>query len=66
MTTRTFPFPAHPLRWWHAAPAAFGTMLAGLASILLRRTREPSLPKMSDEWLRNYDRDSGRDPDPWR
>lgn len=48
------------------APAAFGLMLAAVASRLLRRTREPSMPKMSDEWLHNLDRDSGREPDSWR
>lgn len=66
MAARTFPFPAHLFRWWLVAPAAFGLMLAAVASRLLRRTREPSMPKMSDEWLRNHDQDTGREPDPWR
>lgn len=66
MATRTFPFPAHLFRWWFAAPAAFGAMFSTVALLLLRRTREPSMPKMSDEWLRNLDRDSGREPDIWR
>ncbi len=66
MADRTYPFPAHLFKWWHDAPAAFGTFLLAFAALLSRRTREPSMPTMSAEWLRNLDRDHGRDPDPWR
>jgi hypothetical protein len=66
MADRTFPFPAHLFRWWHDAPAAVGTLLATSASTLFQRTREPSMPTMSAEWLKNLDRDTDREPDPWR
>ena len=65
MAVRTFPFPAHLFRWWLVAPAAFGALVTGLATVFLRRTREPSLPRMSDEWLQNLDRET-REPDSWR
>jgi hypothetical protein len=35
-----------------------------MASVVLRKTREPSMPRMSDEWLQSLDR--RRDPDVWR
>ena len=31
---------------------------------LLQRTREPALPRMSDDWLRTHDRDAGHS-DEW-
>jgi hypothetical protein len=55
---RTIPFPAHLVRWL-TAPAAVGTLLTAFTS-LLRRTREPALPRMSDEWLSAHNKDSGR------
>jgi hypothetical protein len=44
------------------APEAFGGVLT-VFNALLRRTREPSLPRMSDEWLNAHYQDSGRHSD---
>ena len=69
MADRTFPAQAHPWRWLvgPAALGVFGTIagfLAARASQILRRTREPVMPRMSDEWLRNHG--SERQVDYWR
>jgi hypothetical protein len=42
------------------APAALGALLAGLVAVLKHRARQPSLPRMSDDWLKTHDIDSGR------
>jgi hypothetical protein len=34
--------------------------------MIRRRTREPALPRMSEEWLRNLDYDSEDRLDNWR
>lgn len=68
MADRSIALPAQLLRRL-VTPAAFGAaaaLVGGLASRILRRTREPALPRMSDEWLRNLDHDTGKDPDQWR
>ena len=46
------------------APAALGALLAMALASVRQRTRQPSLPRMSEEWLRNHDVDAGRDL-PW-
>ena len=56
MAVRTEPFPSHLLRLF-MTPIALGAVLTALLSTLERRARRPSLPKMSDEWLKSY---SGR------
>jgi hypothetical protein len=55
MTVRTLPFPSHLVRWL-MAPAALLAVLAAAATLLRRRMHQPSLPRMSDEWLHNLDR----------
>jgi hypothetical protein len=47
-------------------PAIVGTLatlFAAAFSLLLRRTREPALPRMSEQWLRSHDLDAGRHDD---
>jgi hypothetical protein len=49
-----------------AFPAAIGAAVALMASYLtklLQRTREPAMPRMSDEWVRSHERDAR--PDEW-
>ena len=66
---RSFPEQTHPWRWV-IGPTALGVfgVVAGFvtaaASRLLRRTREPVLPRMSDRWLRTHD--SEHQIDNWR
>jgi len=55
--------PAFFLRFF-MAPAALGALIATAAALLRRRTRQPSMPRMSEEWLRNHDIDYRRDL-PW-
>jgi hypothetical protein len=65
---RSLALPAQLLRRL-ITPAAFGAMaglLGAAMSRILRRTREPALPRMSEEWLRSLDRDSDRRLDQWR
>jgi hypothetical protein len=71
---RSVTAPAHPFRWLVGPTAlgtlgtflsTLGTLLLSATTSLLRRRREPSLPRMSEEWLRNLDHDSGRRLD-WR
>jgi hypothetical protein len=65
MPSRTLASPAQLFRVL-VAPAAVGvlgafeTLLAAFASVLHRRTRQPSVPPMSEEWLNSLDRDTGR------
>ena len=63
MATRVESFPSFLLRWL-AAPAALGALLAAVTAVLRHRARQPSMPRMSDEWLRSHDIDAGRDH-PW-
>ena len=49
-------------------PTALGTLtslLSAATALFRRRMSEPPLPRMSDEWLRNLEHDSGRRLD-WR
>ena len=43
----------HPVRWF-VIPAAIWTIAAGGLAILRRRAKEPSVPRMSDEWLNRH------------
>ena len=64
---RTLAFPAYLIRRL-AVPAVFGAIGALLMSVvtfLVRRTTEPTLPRMSDEWLRMHDQEAGHS-DQWR
>lgn len=50
------------------SPAVLSTLVAMFAtavSLLLRRTRQPRLPRMSEAWLRNHDLNAARN-DSWR
>lgn len=63
---RILTFPVYLVRRL-AVPALVGVAAALVATFftqLLRRTRQPALPRMSDDWLRNHDRDAGRS-DEW-
>ena len=61
MAERTDPLPALLLRWL-IPPAAFGALLTAVTA-LIRRTREPAMPRMSDEWLNTHVQDSSRHND---
>jgi len=65
---RTLALPAQLLRRL-IAPAALAAVLGVIGAAftaLLRRTREPALPRMSEEWLRHLDHDTGRGLETWR
>jgi hypothetical protein len=65
VTEQTLRLPAHLLRRARM-PAIVGTLATLFAtafSLLLRRTREPALPRMSEQWLRSHDLDAGRHDD---
>lgn len=55
--------PAFFLRFF-MAPVALGALVATVATLLRRRTRQPSMARMSKEWLRDYPADYRRDL-PW-
>jgi hypothetical protein len=61
MTSRTEFAPSHLIRWL-VAPSAMAALLAALTALLRRRAENyrPSVPPMSDEWLRNHTA-TGRD-----
>jgi hypothetical protein len=59
MTARVEHLSSTVLRWF-MAPAALGALLAGFVAVLRHRARQPSLPRMSDDWLKSHDIDSGR------
>jgi hypothetical protein len=65
MAARTLTFPTQLFRWL-TAPAVFGALFATVISVIRIRTRQPSLPRMSDEWLHSLDRGAGRHSDSWR
>lgn len=52
---------AQPFRWL-LVPRLW-TPLSATAARLLRHVREPSMPSMSEEWLRYCDRESARQID---
>jgi len=65
---RAFALPAQLLRRL-VTPAAFNAIAAALdaaVSVVRRRTREPALPRMSEEWLRNLNHDGDRQLGHWR
>jgi hypothetical protein len=53
MAARTDSLSTNLLRWF-MAPAALGSMLAARCAAITSRARRPSLPRMSDEWLREH------------
>lgn len=66
MAERILTYPAYIFRRL-AVPAAFGAVAALLATTvtkLVQRTRQPALPRMSDDWLRSHDRAAGKS-DEW-
>ena len=72
MAERTLPLPPHFVRWL-LAPAFLGALFATAAALftaaaasIRRHARQPALPRMSDEWLRTYDADSGHRSEFWR
>jgi len=65
---RTLPLPPQFVRWL-LAPAFLGallTLFAAAAASIRRRTRQPALPRMSDNWLRTHDVESGHQGEFWR
>ena len=72
MTERTLPFPS-PFVRWILAPAFLGALLTAAAALVTaaaatirRHTRQPALPRMTEQWLRTYDADSSHDSEFWR
>ena len=66
MAERILTFPGQVFRRL-AAPAALGALGAlvlAAVNFVVRRTRQPAMPSMSEEWLRMHDRDSGKS-DEW-
>jgi hypothetical protein len=65
---RTLPNPSHLVRWL-LAPAFLGVLaalFAAAAARLRHHTRQPTLPRMSDEWLRTHDAEAGHRNEFWR
>jgi hypothetical protein len=64
---RTLLFPSYLVRWL-LAPAFLGALAAlftAAAARLRERTRRPTLPRMSGEWLRTHDAESGHRGEFW-
>ena len=55
--------PAFLLRFF-MAPVSLGALVGTVAPLLRRRTRQPSMQRMSEEWLRDHPVDYRRDL-PW-
>jgi hypothetical protein len=53
---------AHAARWL-VLPVVGWAVFAAAGRLLRDRARQPSLPRMSDEWLRTHEAESGRAPD---
>lgn len=67
MAERVLTVPAYLVRRV-IAPAAVGTLgalVAGAIAFLRHRATRPTVPRMSEDWLRTHDRDAGRYDD-WR
>ena len=62
MAARTEYVPTHLFRLF-MAPAAVGALLMALFNAIRRRAAQPSMPRMSDEWLRSH---GTPDWDTWR
>jgi hypothetical protein len=66
---RTLPLlPGHFFRWL-LAPAFLGAiaaLFAAAAARIRRHARQPTLPRMSEQWLRTHDADSGHRGEFWR
>ena len=72
MAERTLPLPSHFVRWLRT-PVYLGALFTvgaalftAAAASIRRHARQPTLPRMSDEWLRSYDADSGHQSEFWR
>jgi hypothetical protein len=67
MAERILTLPAHLFRRMGppAAIVALGALLMAAISFVLQHTRRPALPRMSEDWLRSYDREAGRS-DEWQ
>jgi hypothetical protein len=55
-----FPFPHRPVRRM-LKPILGWALVATVVAVIRRYTREPSLPRMSDQWLRSHQADFHRD-----
>ena len=68
MAERTLPLPP-PFIKWLLDPAFIGalmTFFAAAAASIRRRTRQPTVPRMSESWLRAHDAESGHQSEFWR
>jgi len=52
----TFPLPHRP-----GDPVLGGALLAALVAFVRRLAQQPSLPRMSEQWLLSHQRESYRD-----
>ncbi len=57
-----FPLPHRPNRRI-LKPALGWALVAALLALVKRATREPSLPRMSDQWLLSHQREFNRNQD---
>jgi hypothetical protein len=58
----SFPLPHHPVR--RILSPVFGWAFVGtLLAVIRRVTRQPSLPRMSEEWLLSHQREFLRNQD---
>jgi hypothetical protein len=57
----SIPFPSAVRRL--LAPSLTRTLLTTLYMAVMRRLSEPRVPRMSEEWLQNYDRLSSQSPE---
>ena len=59
--TEDIHLPAHFPRWLYAP--AIGVLFVATIRVLRYRARRPSVTRMSEEWLRNHEREAGQDGD---
>lgn len=55
---------AHPIRWLALPAVSCRGMLSTAFATARRHFVEPTLPRMSEEWLRRYEAQE-QVPDPW-
>ena len=67
MAARTLPLPTHLVRWLPAPPVlgALVALIMAAAARLRHHARQPTLPRMSDEWLRIHRAESGHRNEFW-
>jgi hypothetical protein len=58
VTVDALPAVPQPMRW--LLLPAVGALMIAAAAAWRRRVREPSLPRMSDEWLSSHEVTAGR------